>query len=133
MDESMSLEDAYHKGLITIDDIPDIEIRAKLEKEKEQKQQLEAAPQQQEEQEEQAEQQEKKITNKQRNALRRGHNTHKKKRKEDKIERQQHTEYIEERINNILKILEENNGSLEEKALLQRFIYLYKRRTRTRT
>jgi hypothetical protein len=125
MDESMSLEDAYHKGFITLDKIPDPEIRAKLEKEKEQ--------QQQQPQPQQGEQSEKQVTNKQMNALRRGHNTQKKKRKEDKIERKQQTEYIEERIDNILKILDENNGSLEEKALLQRFIYLYKRRTRTRT
>ena len=127
MDESMSLEDAYHKGFITLDKIPDPEIKAKLEKEKEQQQQP-----QQPQQPQKDEQSEKQVTNKQMNALRRGHNTQKKKRKEDKIERKQQTEYIEERIDNILKILDENNGSLEEKALLQRFIYLYKRRTRTR-
>lgn len=106
MDEPMSLEDAYQKGLITLEQISDAQKQEKLEKEREQKRL---------------------------NALRRGHNTQKKERKEKKIERKQQTEYIEERINNILKILDENNGSLEEKALLQRFIYLYKRRTRTRT
>lgn len=119
MDESMPLEEAYHKGLITIDQIPDEQIREKLQKEK---QSAEKQPAE-----------EKQVSNKQLNALRRGHNTQKKKRKEEKIEKKQQSEYIEERIDNILKILDENNGSLEEKALLQRFIYLYKRRTRNRT
>jgi hypothetical protein len=119
MDESMPLEEAYHKGLITIDQIPDAQIREKLQKEKQPAEEKPA--------------EEKKVTNKQLNALRRGHNTQKKKRKEEKIEKKQQSEYIEERIDNILKILDENNGSLEEKALLQRFIYLYKRRTRNRT
>jgi hypothetical protein len=119
MDESMSLEDAYHKGLITLDQIPDAQIREKLQKEKQPTEEKHA--------------EEKQVSTKQLNALRRGHNTQKKKRKEEKIEKKQQSEYIEERIDNILKILDENNGSLEEKALLQRFIYLYKRRTRNRT
>ena len=114
MDESIPLEEAYHKGLITLEQIPDAQIREKLQKEKQPAE-------------------EKQVSNKQLNALRRGHNTQKKKRKEEKIEKKQQSEYIEERIDNILKILDENNGSLEEKALLQRFIYLYKRRTRNRT